>query len=189
MKLQHPFYAREVPVVLGDHVTADAGTGRRSTPHPGHGQEDFAVGQKYWHRAAEPGRPATARSCPRPSSSAGSTSGRRTTRSSRRLTENRVLLASGTLEHSYPHCWRHKTPVAFRVTPQWFISMEQAKLREHAIAAIHRTRWCPDWGEERIAGMVQNRPDWCISRQRTWGVPIALFIDKQSASRTRVPAN
>jgi isoleucyl-tRNA synthetase len=86
-------------------------------------------------------------------------------------------------DHSYPHCWRHKTPVAFRATPQWFISMEQAAPARDALAAIDTVRWIPDWGEARIAGMIAGRPDWCISRQRTWGVPIALFV----APRNRAP--
>jgi isoleucyl-tRNA synthetase len=95
-----------------------------------------------------------------------------------------VLHTSGTLlfnedfQHSYPHCWRHKTPTAFRVTPQWFISMDQAGLRDSALKAIADVRWVPGWGEERISGMVKNRPDWCISRQRTWGVPITLFTHR-----------
>ena len=96
------------------------------------------------------------------------------------LRDTGALLAHAPLEHSYPHCWRHKTPVAFRATPQWFISMEQANLRSDAVEAIGKVAWFPDWGEARIAGMVEGRPDWCISRQRTWGVPIALFVHKVS---------
>ncbi len=95
------------------------------------------------------------------------------------LRERGVLLADAKITHSYPHCWRHKTPVAFRTTPQWFIGMEKEGLREAALKSIHEdVAWFPAWGEERIAGMVDGRPDWCISRQRTWGVPIALFVDK-----------
>ena len=96
------------------------------------------------------------------------------------LKEKGALLHAEKLRHSYPHCWRHKTPIIFRATPQWFISMEQAGLRDAALAAIKEVDWMPDWGEARIKGMVEGRPDWCISRQRTWGVPIALFIDKQT---------
>ncbi|MET0288350.1 MAG: class I tRNA ligase family protein, partial [Pseudoxanthomonas sp.] len=91
-----------------------------------------------------------------------------------------ALLAATKLEHSYPHCWRHKTPVAFRATPQWFISMEQANLRRDALSAIKHVGWFPGWGEARIASMVDGRPDWCISRQRTWGVPIALFVHRET---------
>jgi isoleucyl-tRNA synthetase len=96
------------------------------------------------------------------------------------MSDNGTLLCDRPFEHSYPHCWRHKTPTAFRVTPQWFISMDAGGLRERALKAISGVSWVPGWGEERIRGMVENRPDWCISRQRTWGVPITLFVDKQT---------
>ncbi|WP_350670923.1 class I tRNA ligase family protein, partial [Pseudoalteromonas sp. CAL494-MNA-CIBAN-0108] len=86
------------------------------------------------------------------------------------------------LTHSYPHCWRHKTPIIFRATPQWFVSMDQANLRKDSLAEIKNTQWLPEWGESRIANMVEGRPDWCISRQRTWGVPIALFVDKDTGA-------
>ena len=85
-------------------------------------------------------------------------------------------------KHSYPHCWRHKTPIIFRATPQWFISMEQQGLRQTSLAEIEQTRWIPDWGQQRIENMVAGRPDWCISRQRTWGVPIALFVRKDNSA-------
>ena len=96
------------------------------------------------------------------------------------LQERGALLCMEKINHSYPHCWRHKSPIIFRATPQWFISMDQKELRARAMNSINGVHWIPDWGQARIEGMVQNRPDWCISRQRTWGVPIALFIDKQS---------
>jgi len=96
------------------------------------------------------------------------------------LTERGRLLRAERLQHSYPHCWRHKTPVIFRGTPQWFISMDRAGLREKALAAIRGVEWTPEWGESRIQGMVESRPDWCISRQRMWGVPIALFVHKDT---------
>jgi valyl-tRNA synthetase len=96
------------------------------------------------------------------------------------LHENGRLLRDEPYHHSYPHCWRHKTPVIFRATPQWFISMEQAGLRKGALEAIAHVDWMPGWGEQRISGMIAGRPDWCVSRQRTWGVPLPLFVDKVS---------
>jgi isoleucyl-tRNA synthetase len=176
--LQHPFYARQVPLILGEHVTTDAGTGAVHTA-PGHGQEDFAVGQKY---GLEVLNPVDARGVYLPSTElfAGQYIWKANDAIVALLRERGVLLASATLVHSYPHCWRHKTPVAFRATPQWFISMDQANLRADALEAIKGVKWIPDWGEARIAGMVSGRPDWCISRQRTWGVPIALFIHRES---------
>jgi isoleucyl-tRNA synthetase len=177
-KLQHPFYARVVPVILGEHVTIEAGTGAVHTA-PGHGQEDFQVGQKY---GLEVLNPVDGKGLFLPSTEifAGQYIWKANEAIVALLHERGVLLASEKLSHSYPHCWRHKTPVAFRATPQWFISMEQANLRRDALEAIKGVRWIPDWGEARIAGMVSGRPDWCISRQRTWGVPIALFVHRET---------
>ncbi|MFM6989381.1 MAG: isoleucine--tRNA ligase [Arenimonas sp.] len=176
--LQHPFYARRVPVILGEHVTTDAGTGAVHTA-PGHGQEDFAVGQKY---GIETVNPVDGKGVYLPNTElfAGQHIWKANDAIVELLRERGVLLASAKLSHSYPHCWRHKTPVAFRATPQWFISMQQAGLRDDALKAIDGVRWIPDWGQARIKGMIDGRPDWCISRQRTWGVPIALFVDKLS---------
>jgi isoleucyl-tRNA synthetase len=176
--LQHPFYARVVPLILGEHVTTDAGTGAVHTA-PGHGQEDFVVGQRY---GLEVLNPVDARGVYLPSTElfAGQFIWKANDSIVALLGERGVLLARETLVHSYPHCWRHKSPVAFRATPQWFISMEQANLRADALAAIEHVQWIPDWGQARIAGMVAGRPDWCISRQRTWGVPIALFIHRET---------
>ncbi len=178
LQLQHPFYARVVPVILGDHVTVEAGTGAVHTA-PGHGQEDFAVGQKYGLEVLNPidGKGVF---LPGTEIFAGQYIWKANDTITALLAERGVLLANAKLSHSYPHCWRHKSPVAFRATPQWFISMEQAQLRADALAAIKNVRWIPDWGEARIAGMVDGRPDWCISRQRTWGVPIALFVHRES---------
>ena len=178
MQLQHPFYARIVPIILGDHVTTEAGTGAVHTA-PGHGQEDFVVGQKY---GLEVLNPIDGRGIFLPSTEifAGQYIWKANDTITALLAERGVLLASEKLTHRYPHCWRHKTPVAFRATPQWFISMEQADLRADALEAIKGVKWIPDWGEARIAGMVSGRPDWCISRQRTWGVPIALFIHRET---------
>ncbi len=178
LMLQHPFYSRIVPIILGDHVTTDAGTGAVHTA-PGHGQEDFAVGLKY---GLEVVNPVDSKGVYLPNTEifAGQYIWKANDTIVEHLRERGVLLAFSKLNHSYPHCWRHKSPVAFRATPQWFISMQQASLRDDALKAIEGVRWIPDWGKARIAGMIDGRPDWCISRQRTWGVPIALFINKQT---------
>jgi isoleucyl-tRNA synthetase len=188
--LQHPFYGeRDIPVMVGDHVTAEDGTGIVHTA-PGHGQDDFAVSQKYGildqYTAAQI-NPVDARGRYLPSTppmGEVELAGVHIWKASEPILEvlrgSGALLASAIVSHSYPHCWRHKTPVAFRATPQWFISMEQATLRRDALAAIGTVAWVPEWGEARIYGMIEGRPDWCISRQRTWGVPIALFYDRES---------
>ncbi|MGY3264580.1 isoleucyl-tRNA synthetase [Lysobacter sp. HA35] len=185
--LAHPFYERDIPLLLGDHVSAEDGTGAVHTA-PGHGQEDFAVSQKYGlidkYTAAQmnpvdsrgrylPGTPAAGNA-----EIAGVHIWKANDLLVDAVRDNGALLAAHIVEHSYPHCWRHKTPVIFRATPQWFISMEQANLRRDALEAIKGVGWFPEWGEARIAGMIEGRPDWCISRQRTWGVPIALFIHR-----------
>ena len=177
-QLQHPFYTRIVPIILGEHVTTDAGTGAVHTA-PGHGQEDFVVGQKY---GIEVLNPIDAKGVYLPNTEifAGQYIWKANDTIVQLLRERDVLLAFSKLNHSYPHCWRHKSPVAFRATPQWFISMHQGGLRDAALNEIQNVRWIPDWGQARIAGMIDGRPDWCISRQRTWGVPIALFINKQT---------
>src|SRR5690606_19316740 len=97
------------------------------------------------------------------------------------LKEHAALLHHEPYQHSYPHCWRHKAPLIFRATPQWFISMQQRDLLAQALAAADRVEWMPGWGKARIDAMLQDRPDWCISRQRTWGVPIALFVHRDTA--------
>lgn len=178
LQLQHPFYSRIVPIILGDHVTTDAGTGAVHTA-PGHGQEDFAVGLKYGLEVLNPidGKGVY---LPNTEIFAGQYIWKANDTIVALLQERGVLLASEKFTHSYPHCWRHKSPVAFRATPQWFISMDQANLRADALESIKKVAWIPEWGEARIVGMIDGRPDWCISRQRTWGVPIALFIHKQT---------
>jgi isoleucyl-tRNA synthetase len=178
LKLAHPFYAREVPVILGDHVTTDSGTGCVHTA-PGHGQEDYVAGLRYQLKVDNP---VGDNGCFLPDTELFA--GEHVFKANPKVVE--VLKAKGTLvheaalRHSYPHCWRHKTPIIFRATPQWFISMDQAALREAAMQAIKNTQWMPEWGQTRIENMVAGRPDWCISRQRTWGVPIALFVHKNS---------
>jgi isoleucyl-tRNA synthetase len=178
--LQHPLYDRRVPVILGDHVTTEAGTGAVHTA-PGHGQDDFIVGNKY---GLEVYNPVGGNGVFLPDTElfAGLHVSKANDAILKVLQEKGVLLKAKKLKHSYPHCWRHKTPIIFRATPQWFISMHQNDLQDAAIKAIDKTQWMPDWGKARIESMVENRPDWCISRQRTWGVPIALFVHKETAA-------
>lgn len=176
--LQHPFYERRVPVILGEHVTVEAGTGAVHTA-PGHGQDDFIVGQKY---NLEVDNPVSGNGTFLPDTPlfAGLHVNKVNEQIVDLLKENNFLLADEKILHSYPHCWRHKSPIIFRATPQWFISMSQNGLQQAAMEAIDNVEWLPDWGKARIEGMVSNRPDWCISRQRTWGVPIALFIHQET---------
>jgi len=181
--LKHPFYDREIPLILGEHVSAEEGTGAVHTA-PGHGADDFAVGQKYGLVENTPANvlnPVGANGVYLPSTPifAGQHIWKANDAIIELLRERGVLLHATKITHSYPHCWRHRTPIAFRTTPQWFIGMERAGLRDSAMRAIRNdVTFYPSWGEERIAGMVEGRPDWCISRQRTWGVPIALFVHK-----------
>jgi len=176
--LDHPFYDRQVPVILGEHVTTDAGTGAVHTA-PGHGEEDFVVGKQYNLPVTNPVG-ADGVYYPETELFAGMFVWNANTDIVELMKTNKVLLQHESFMHSYPHCWRHKTPTAFRVTPQWFIDMDKAGLRSHALESIKHIRWVPAWGEERINGMIEGRPDWCISRQRTWGVPITLFVHRVS---------
>ncbi len=181
--LKHPFYQRMVPLVLGDHVSDEDGTGAVHIS-PDHGVEDFLVARRYGISLLGYVGAHGSYCADTPKAGDFDLAGMHIWKANDAivtlLRERSRLLAHATIEHSYPHCWRHKTPVIFRATPQWFISMEQAGLRALASCAIENVRWVPGWGKERIAKMVANRPDWCISRQRTWGVPIALFVHKRS---------
>jgi len=178
LQLWHPFYTRQVPIVLGEHVTVESGTGAVHTA-PGHGQEDYVIGRRYGLVVDNPvganGRflPGTDLFGDEPVEQANK-------HILEVLEAKGMLLHRTMLMHTYPHCWRHKAPIIFRATPQWFIGMEQENLRGHALKAIREVTWMPGWGQARIEGMVRNRPDWCISRQRKWGVPIALFTHRET---------
>ena len=177
--LQHPFYnERQVPVILGDHVTTEAGTGSVHTS-PDHGVDDFNVGRTYGigtlNLVDDHGVFVDA---------AGEFSGAHVYKVDDQVVA--ALEAHGTLvhqakiTHSYAHCWRTKTPLIYRATPQWFISMSENGLLEKALDAVKDVAWHPEWGAARISGMLSSSPDWCVSRQRTWGVPITLFVNRQT---------
>lgn len=176
--LQHPFYDRHVPVVLGEHVTVEAGTGAVHTA-PAHGVDDFAVGKKYQLTLDNPVGDDGCYTASTPLFA-----GLHVNKANEKILEvliaNQKLIHQEKMQHSFPHCWRHKTPLIFRATPQWFISMDAHGLRQMSLAGIQRVEWIPEWGQSRISNMIENRPDWCISRQRTWGVPLCLFIHKET---------
>jgi len=179
LKLQHPFYKREVPIILGDHVTTETGTGAVHTA-PGHGQDDYVVGQRY---GIEVDNPVGGDGVFLPDTElfAGKHVFTANDDVVETLKTRGALVHEEKIRHSYPHCWRHETPIIFRATPQWFIGMEHSGLRAQALKEIQSVQWLPSWGKARIEGMVEKRPDWCVSRQRTWGVPIALFVHKHSS--------
>lgn len=173
-EVKHPLLDISVPLILGDHVTTESGTGCVHTA-PAHGVDDFIVGKQYDLEIYNPVGPNGVYIDDTPMFA-----GQHVFKANQSIVD--ALEQAGALvlhvkyEHSYPHCWRHKTPLIFRATPQWFISMDKNGLRQSSLEQIKQTQWIPAWGEKRIASMVDGRPDWCISRQRTWGVPICLFV-------------
>ncbi|MBA4144010.1 MAG: isoleucine--tRNA ligase [Nitrosospira sp.] len=187
--LQHPLYPRQVPVILGGHVTMETGTGAVHTA-PAHGVDDYVVGQQY-HLPVENPVGDDGRFFGHIPLVGGLLVWEANEVVIQELEKNNLLLKEEKLKHSYPHCWRHRTPIIFRATPQWFISMDKKageierkrarqSLRESAIAALAGTAFYPPWGRVRLESMVESRPDWCVSRQRTWGVPMALFVNKET---------
>ena len=177
---RHPFLDRDSLGILGDHVTLEQGTGAVHTA-PGHGQEDYVVAQangiptycpvdaagRFYHAEGAEGR--------LPEVLIGKTVWEGNPLVIDLLKDSGALLAQRQIDHSYPHCWRCHNPTIFRATEQWFIGMERNDLRQRALDAIKQVKWTPSWGEERISNMIATRPDWCISRQRAWGVPIIVF--------------
>ncbi len=187
--LWHPFQDRQVTVIVGDHVTADAGTGAVHTA-PGHGLDDYVVGSRYGLKVDNP-----VADDGRFYASVPLVGGMSIWQANPLIVETLQasgnLLAHEKLLHSYPHCWRHKTPIIFRATRQWFIGMDssgqgttadsrQKSLREQAMAAVEATQFFPSWGRARLEAMIKNRPDWCVSRQRNWGVPMPFFTHKET---------
>ena len=173
LRCRHPFAGRDSILVLAEYVTLEAGTGCVHTA-PGHGREDYETGLKYGLPIYAPVDDAGRFTADVPFF-AGMQVFEANPRVNEKLSEVGALLWEGKVTHSYPHCWRCKNPVIFRATKQWFISMDKTELRANALSEIRKVRWIPSWGQERIEGMITNRPDWCISRQRAWGVPIAIF--------------
>ncbi|MDF1581375.1 MAG: isoleucine--tRNA ligase [Desulfuromonadales bacterium] len=170
---KHPFYDRPSLIMLGDHVTLEAGTGCVHTA-PGHGQDDYVVGLRYGLEVYNPVDD-YGRYRPEVEFFGGIKVAEANDAVNAKLTEVGALLKQSSLSHSYPHCWRCKKPIIFRATEQWFISMAENGLRDKALQHINDVQWIPHWGRERIYNMIESRPDWCISRQRSWGVPITVF--------------
>ena len=176
LKCRHPFIDRESVLILANYITLDTGTGAVHTA-PGHGQEDYESGLEYnipiYSPVDDQGR-----FTPDVAFFAGKFVFDANEDVIRKTKEVGALIHTEPYKHQYPHCWRCKNPIIFRATEQWFISMERNELRRKALAEIDRVKWIPHWGHDRIYGMIQNRPDWCVSRQRAWGVPIVAFTCK-----------
>ncbi|OPX38479.1 MAG: isoleucine--tRNA ligase [Desulfobacteraceae bacterium 4484_190.3] len=177
LKCKHPFIDRESVLILAPFVTLDAGTGCVHIA-PGHGQEDYEIGLEYGLNVYAPVDD-DGNFTPDVDYFAGQFVFDANDAVNEKLREVGALLGLVNIKHQYPHCWRCKNPIIFRSTEQWFISMEKNELRKKALEAIDRVSWVPSWGRDRIYGMIKNRPDWCISRQRVWGVPITVFYCKQ----------
>ncbi|PKN63159.1 MAG: isoleucine--tRNA ligase [Deltaproteobacteria bacterium HGW-Deltaproteobacteria-15] len=173
LKAKHPLYERESLIVLAPYVTLEAGTGCVHTA-PGHGREDYETGLAYGLDVYSPVDD-SGRFTEDVLFFAGQEVFQANASVNKKLSEKGLLLKEQAISHEYPHCWRCKKPVIFRSTEQWFISMEKTSLRQNALRAIQEVSWIPRWGQDRIYGLIENRPDWCISRQRSWGVPITIF--------------
>ncbi|MGB0496644.1 MAG: isoleucine--tRNA ligase, partial [Kangiellaceae bacterium] len=174
----HPYLPRDIPMILGDHVTTEAGTGLVHTA-PDHGADDFTVARKYGIDTINLVS-ANGVYSDKTEHFAGQHVYKVDEPVCELLADKGKLIRKEKFKHSFPHCWRTKTPLIFRATPQWFISMDKNGLREKAMETIKDVKWIPDWGQARIEGMVDGRPDWCISRQRTWGVPLCLLVHKDT---------